>query len=200
MEVVSPILHSNEIWETEITTLWNVIGSKFRVFENETAGCHVHVAPIGRLYTLEEVKAVAFASRYYEPYIISILPYERRINSYCKRNSMMTNEMGETKGENIPQHYRRSGLDTVSWKIDEDNLERVCRYMQGGMEKQHRYVLWNFQNLVSRTGTGTIEFRGGPHLRDAQKTTHWITFAVVFVSMAMGDVSTIVFQRRTTLY
>lgn len=34
-------------------------------------------------------------------------------------------------------------------------------------------------------GSGTIEFRGGRHLRGPNRTFWWITFAVCFVSLAL---------------
>ncbi|KAF3179101.1 hypothetical protein TWF225_007635 [Orbilia oligospora] len=40
-----------------------------------------------------EAKTIAFACCYYEPYIISFMPEERRDHTYCKRNSKVSPRM-----------------------------------------------------------------------------------------------------------
>jgi hypothetical protein len=182
MEIVSPVLKSYENWEEQVAALWHVVKDNFKVYKNETAGTHVHVAPIDRSFKLCEMKAIAFACCYYEPYILSILPYERRNHRYCNRNSNVVQPMGD-----LVRAQSVCGVWTLREEINSlESVEQVCEFLQGGMKKEHRYVLWNFQNLARRTGT--IEFRGGRHLRGPVKTMWWITFVVVFVSMAIDQV------------
>lgn len=80
------------------------------------------------------------------------------------------------------------------------NANELCSYMQASID--NRKVLWNFQNTVSRPGyttSGTIEFRGGRHLRGKVRTLRWITFAIAFISMALGEVNDPHIQREVFL-
>lgn len=54
--------------------------------------------------------------------------------------------------------------------------------------QRDRYVLWNFGNTISTRDTGTIEFRGGRHLRDGFRTKRWIVFALSFIALAIEEV------------
>jgi hypothetical protein len=189
MESVSRKLRSDEDWEKEIELFWKAMDRTFMVQKNTTCGSHIHVAPIGRPYTLREVKSIAFACCFYEPYVVSLLPTERRDHPYCKRNSKVTTRMGML--------YRQR--TSVALKIIANDIREktsrgdVCKYIQNGLNHSDRGVLWNFQNLVNSTTeshspSGTIEFRGGRHLRGPVRTLRWITLAIVFISMAIHEV------------
>ena len=189
MESVSRKLRSDEDWEKEIKLFWEAMDRIFTVQKNTTCGSHVHVAPIGRPYTLEEVKRIAFACCIYEPYVVSLLPTDRRDHPYCKRNSNVATRMGMLYRQQTPTALKMIANDIK----EKTNRRDVCKYMQNGLNHSDRAVLWNFQNLVNSTReshspSGTIEFRGGRHLRGPKRTLRWITFAVVFISMAIHEV------------
>jgi len=182
MESVTPVLYFNHNWADTMRKFWDVLLRMFKVKKNLTAGTHVHVGKGARSrFTLKEAKAIAFASCYYEPYVISLLPVERRDYRYCRRNTKVAGRMG--------QLYRKRSESAIS-QIASDikrktNRKGLCTYVQGGMDAGHRSVLWNFQNLMNKKGT--IEFRGGRHMRGPRITLRWITFVIVFVLMALEE-------------
>jgi hypothetical protein len=179
-----------EAWEHKIKLFWEALRSEFEVQKDPLCGSHIHIAPIGRKYTLGEVKQIAFAVCYYEPYVVSILPRERRDNGYCLRNSNVAPRMGSLFKQRSPEAWKTIAKDIKG----KSTPEQVCIYLQDGVDRDHRFVLWNFQNLVApvvnaRPPSGTIEFRGGRHLRGKVRTIRWITFVIVFISMALREVS-----------
>lgn len=185
MESVSPILDSSTSWETKIEKFWRVLRKMFEV-EKSNCGTHIHIAPIGRNYTLKEAKTIAFACCYYERYIISCLPEERRNHEYCRRNTQVATKMGQL-------YEARTSRSLVQIASDLNTLSRfedLITYMQG----DNRRVLWNFHNLCYNS-KGTIEFRGGRHLRGPIRSMAWITFAQVFVLMALDEVSHYTLQK-----
>ena len=189
MESVSPILKSSDNWETEIKNFWNALRAMFEVQKTFTCGTHIHLAPWERKYTLREAKVIAFACCYYERYVISCLPEERRDHGYCRRNTMVATEMGKQYEANTSD-----GLAQIASDINAlDDFEELVVYMQGGTEFARRRVLWNFRNLCYGT-KGTIEFRGGRHLRGPNRAVAWITFAQVFILMALEEVSSSAFR------
>jgi hypothetical protein len=182
MESVSPIMYLNDHWEDKISRFWRAMHSLFGVRKNHTAGTHVHVSPVSRKFTLCEVKTIAFACCYYEPYVVSLLPVERRDYRYCQRNTKVAPRMGAL--------YRRR-TSAAMMKIASEirgkiSMKGVCVYVQGGLDSAHRTVLWNFQNLAH--SKPTVEFRGGRHMRGPVRTLRWIAFVIVFISLALDEV------------
>lgn len=179
-------MKTDENWEEQIKLFWEAMTKVFKIQQDTSCGSHIHVAPIGRKWTLDELKKIAFAVCIYESYVCAVLPSERRDNPHCERNS----KIGTLMGGSLRQRSS-TALRTISNQIKfKSNANELCAYMQGSID--NRKVLWNFQNTVSRVGyspSGTIEFRGGRHLRGKVRTLRWITFAIAFISMALGEVS-----------
>ncbi|KAF1831788.1 hypothetical protein BDW02DRAFT_581773 [Decorospora gaudefroyi] len=57
VEIFSPVLF--EDWQTKITSVFDVIERAFTTVQNESAGTHVHVAPVGRNWTLAEIRQIS---------------------------------------------------------------------------------------------------------------------------------------------
>jgi len=181
MECVSRIMKSDSRWQPEIRTFWKILRELFNVQKTASCGTHVHVAPWQRRYSLAEVRTIAFACCYYERYIVSCMPTERRDYDYCRRNSKVVQRMGQ-----LYRKKTRGGLAQIATDIlATTNFNEIIIYMQGSAEGNRR-VLWNFRNLTS---SGTIEFRGGRHMRGSERTVRWISFVVVFILMALDEVS-----------
>jgi Putative amidoligase enzyme len=190
MESVSPKLKSSNCWEIDIRNFWNAMREMFEVQKSPTCGTHVHLAPWERKYTLQEAKTIAFACCYYERYVISCLPKERRDYDYCRLNSMVATKMGK-----LYQAKTSNGLAQIASDINAlDDFDGLIGYMQGGLELERRKVLWNFRNLRDQS-KGTIEFRGGRHLRGPRRAIAWITFAQVFILMALDEVRSSAFRK-----
>lgn len=183
MEAVSPIMKSSHRWEDTVAKFWEVMADLFDIKKNLTCGTHIHVAPWQARFTLQQAQTIAFACCYWEPYVVSFLPVERRDYGYCQRNTALASRMGYLYRKETPSAWK-----TIAHEIKRtNNFEELCTYMQGGMGSDHRKVLWNFQNLCNETGT--IEFRGGRHMRGPNRTLRWVTFTIVFVLMALETVS-----------
>jgi hypothetical protein len=182
MESVSPILDSSTRWDLDIQAFWRVLREMFEV-EKSDCGTHIHIAPMGRRYTLKEAKTIAFACCYYERYIISCLPEERRDHDYCRRNTRVATKMGQLYEARTSKALVQIASDLNTLSMFED----LVTYMQGSTHGDRR-VLWNFHNLCYGS-KGTIEFRGGRHLRGPIRSVAWITFAQVFILMALDEVS-----------
>ncbi len=183
MECVSPIIRSSKRWERVIKKVWNTLREMFEIERSLSCGSHIHLAPWRKKYTLQEAKRIAFACCYYERYIIACLPEERRDHLYCRRNSMVATKMGKL--------YRAKTTNSLAHIASDinalHNFEELIVYIQGGTALDQRRVLWNFHNLWAGS-KGTIEFRGGRHLRGPQRAIAWITFAQVFILMALKEV------------
>jgi len=153
----------------------------FKVQQNFTCGSHVHVAPKGRSYTLPELKIIAFAIITHEHLLDAFLPKQRLDNRYCKKNSAVSARL---KG------FFVNGRSSVTFSaiatfLRARNEKAEVRELMQGVEQGDRYVIWNFANINK---SGTIEFRGGRHLRGPNRSNWWITFAVSFISLALNQV------------
>jgi hypothetical protein len=186
MECVSPILKSSDNYSYIIERLWQAIKTSHHVKTTATCGTHIHVAPRTRAFQLSEARKIAFACSYYEPYVVSCLPTERRDHRYCKRNSNVAGRMGDLYRMRSSNALARIAADIKGL----DHFGSLIDYMQGGRDGAHRRVIWNFQNLQ---GTGTIEFRGGKQMHGPNRTIRWINFAIAFILMALHEVSTLNF-------
>jgi len=180
MECVSTVQDFDKhVWESEVKNFWAVLLSLFEVKKNFTAGTHIHVAPWGKPFSLKQAQIIAFACCYYEPYVISLMPKERRDYKYCQRNTQVAGRMAIL--------YKQKKIHVIASDIKKKgSLKSLCTYMQGGVDSGHRRVMWNFQGLLKKK-TGTIEFRGGRHMRGPGRTIRWITFVVVFVMLAIKE-------------
>ena len=150
--------------------------------KNISCGAHVHVSPYRYKYGLDQLKRIAYAVVVWEGFVQEILPEERRRNEYCESASELSDDLG-------------SDIESRNEGSDEDNFDVVRRRIQNirsrkqlvkYMQDDERYALWNFQNTLEGK-SGTIEFRGGRHLRGKFRTKRWIAFVVSFISLALQD-------------
>jgi hypothetical protein len=184
LEAVSPILHITNEWEKELTLFWAAIRKVFKVMENYSCGSHIHVAPVGRKYTLAELKTIAFAIVTHEHFVKSMLPSARRDNRYCNLNSEVSPQLKAL----LQNGKNATVFKTIGERIKSmQNSNQIMELMQGTSQGA-RYVVWNFKNIASGR-SGTIEFRGGRHLRGPNRSFWWITFTIVFISLALKKVS-----------
>ena len=182
MEAVSPkFTTKNGHWIADIINFWEAFDHLFKLdSRNLSCGCHIHVAPRTRSYTLEELKTIAYAVVIYEKHIREFMKPERRGKHYCRTNTTLSPSLIRifdpgTNRDTYSQFARE--LRAITTK------ETLCAFMQG----EERRVIWNFRNIVPN-GIGTVEFRGGPQLHTSQETIRWIMFAVGFIELALNEV------------
>ena len=169
----------------EIKLFWDAFHEVFeQENNNQSCGSHVHIKPGDRSYNMKDLRSIAYAVVVYEKHVLEFLPEERRNHHYCNPNTEVS--------PRLRQIFRR-GRSKASYNdlqeqiLDIDTPEDLCTFMQGDQEDNRR-VLWNFSNVRSSDGIGTIEFRGGPVLHTATRTIYWIEFAVGFILLATEEV------------
>ena len=138
---------------------------------------------------MEELRQVAYVVATTEPWIAHILPPERVNNMYSQSNSSSASsasgfvepwgEWGSDWASHVPE------LSKIWRSIGtRRNQKQLCRYIQGS----NKYTMWNFLHTLEGR-KGTIEFRGGRHLRGPVITKRWIVFTVAFVALAIEKVT-----------
>lgn len=148
---------------------------------SKLCGSHIHVsAAPNKRFNCEQLRSIAFGVILYEKNVLQLLPESRRGNQYCVPNSA---KMGESGFMNYADPIDMGIMRDHIWGCfqDDDTIGYdLSKFMQGSS----RRVLWNFQNI---RGSGSIEFRGGPRLRDPITTKRWIAFVVSFVHMCISN-------------
>ena len=184
LEAVSPIMYSDDpsSWRGQIDLFWKVTWNIFYVTRNTSCGTHVHVSPLHRNYDFIELKRIAYAAVAWGPLVEEILPVDRRGNPYCEQPAVLSEALSSDLDDG---GSRNDPLYSVRRKIRRMKTpQRLFKYMQN----EKRFALWNFKNAVPDTGTGSIEFRGGAHMRGNTGTKELIGFVVSFISLALqGD-------------
>ena len=167
----------------EIIWFWRAFDEVFeQEYGNESCGSHVHVKPGGQGYDMEGLRSIAYAVVIYEKHVLEFLPEERRNHHYCQPNTEVSPKLKWI----FRRGRSKASYDDFRAQIDEiETPEELRTFMQGDQEGNRR-VLWNFSNVSS--DIGTVEFRGGPMLYTADRTIHWILFAVGFILLAIEEV------------
>lgn len=166
---------------------WSAWSEVFEEPEDSTlCGCHVHVSPSPQQeFSLSQLRRIAFGVVRYEPLVAELLPAHRNDNKYCRLNTEKSEELHQ-----IMSHTPR-GMDLIAVKHRLDQVAdkyQLRNLMQQSYEpKKDRYVLWNFDN--ARPGkSGSVEFRGGPGIRDSEQTKTWVSFVVAFIHLCLSQV------------
>lgn len=190
LEVVAPKLMAGDVWEHQIRLVWQAIRDLFRVKKHAiSCGSHVHVAPTSRAFTLDELKLIAMFTVIHEDSILKTLHTTRENHKYCERNTKIEgtglwDDFGRVKHGRQLSYFREDGLRACQLAIaDISSKTELVEYIQG----EERRVLWNFRNILPG-GSGTVEFRGGRHLRGPNRTISWATFGILFIDLALRSV------------
>jgi hypothetical protein len=185
MEISSPILQTIQDWRGSINSLWSEIERIFRVKQGKTCcGSHVHISPVGRNFTISELKKIAKFVLMMEEHIFNLLPQTRRHHRFCELNTFVSPRLKGLKARG------KSGAVYGEFCLAVGNCrneQELCHLMQEGYSTSQR-TLWNFNNTFA-DGKGTVEFRGGRHLQGPERTKAWITLALSLVHLAIYKVS-----------
>lgn len=168
----------------ELDLFWEAMNTVFKVQRNFSCGSQVHVAPRGRQWRIRELKIITYAIITQEHLIEAFLTKERRGIQYCKNNSEVSGYMSD---------FFANGKSAFLFSQVSDSVRQITQnfqihnLMHGDDSPGARpYVLWNFQNIM--VGSGTIEFRGGRHLRGPNRSKWLVTFVVAYISLALKQV------------
>lgn len=181
MEIVSPVMKTKDEPSQTLAEFWEAINVGFTVQKERSCGGHVHITPSNstKRFSITDLRAIAFATVVYEDCVYSILPQARKLSRYCKPNTQQDSHLRRIcAGGPSTQAYRTVGNILNELATADD----VYGFLQNT-----RYVLWNFQHVVSNS-SGTVEFRGGSQFRDTNGTLRWIAFVVAFINLALSEV------------
>ncbi|KAI1116789.1 putative amidoligase enzyme-domain-containing protein [Nemania sp. NC0429] len=177
MEAVSPVLSCRQNWEGDIDTFWSAMRAVFHMPERSSrCGSHIHMSRSrGKRFSLSQLKTIAYGIVIYEPLIVHLLMPNRAHNEYCQLNTENSSQLTMC-GSSWP---------AIARLIKSATSAEVLRDIM----QDNRYVLWNFDNIVSGR-SGTIEFRGGRCLRGEIRTKRWIAFtiAIIHAILSMDDI------------
>jgi len=109
--MVSPVLF--EGWKDSLEKLFRVIDRAFIILPNESAGTHLHVAPVGRTWTLEEIRQLSKGLFAWNKILDDLMSRNRQKyaawnqwdeklqgGSVCKVDSLSLNEIVEAVSPN----------------------------------------------------------------------------------------------------
>lgn len=149
--------------------MWERTRSACLVKTNKSCGTHIHLSPLGRSWTLEELKSIAIAINHFESAFEVLLPMTRRGSPYARSNRRYMNSALENKGDSecIEAVLACQSVDDLATLMCTD-----------------RYVAWNFVNLKKDYTKGTLEWRQPPGQNDAVGCLAWIELALNFVHSA----------------
>ncbi|KFY80805.1 hypothetical protein V499_00387 [Pseudogymnoascus sp. VKM F-103] len=181
LEAVSPKMHDTWTLKRQVNRFWEATNEIFDIESNTSCGAHIHVAPFGRAYKLVELVKVAHAVATQENHVLKILPQERINNDYCRPCSFRSEELKLGLEYSMEYDVEYPSAHVAISLLKMKDATELIHYMQSNS----RYVLWNFQNTTSRSGT--VEFRGGRHLTGPVRTKRWTAFTVSFISKAIED-------------
>lgn len=170
-------MYTSKDWEGVVDKFWDAQKAVFHMPAKSTsAGSHIHIAPgLRQRWSLEQLKNIAVGVACFERYIREILPASRRDNKYCPGNT--------TKSDRLRGYYS----DADGWRPLLSALRTMNRAEVISLMQSDRNVLWNFRPAAD-DGIGTIEFRGGRHLRGPARTKWWISFAVAYIHFLLQQV------------
>ena len=174
----------DEDWDEQIRMLWETINKLFTVWRDFKCGTHVHVAPFKRRYSMDDLQSIAYAVASQEEFVTKILPKERRNHQYCQANSQSSTDLSSDLESDREDDPTGLSFRNVGQEIMRKNTPSALRDYVHGDGRYHR---WNFGNIVGDKASGTIEFRGGRHVRGEVRTKRWIAFAVSFIAKALKD-------------
>ncbi|KZL78782.1 SWIM zinc finger domain protein [Colletotrichum tofieldiae] len=125
LEAVSPVLSTCHRWEGTIEVFWAACDRVFQMPEaSHRCGSHIHVSPSPlKMFSLSQLKRVAYGVVFYEPLVEEILPRSRRNHPYCKLN---TEHSDELKTIIWSSQDTESSLRRVRHRIIDGSHEETC--------------------------------------------------------------------------
>ena len=170
-------MYTTEEWQSEVKAVFTILNQLFEVKLSSACSLHVHVSPLGRVFTADDVKNLFRSALYYELPFFTILPPARKDNIWAKS---ITNHLHIDLAEVAEQSWAPYfGLADRYNRKDE-----IFTYLLG----ETRSLTWNFGQF-GPMGCGTIEHRSPPPVKSAQEAIHWVavTLGCVHNSLHLED-------------
>ncbi|EAQ86558.1 predicted protein [Chaetomium globosum CBS 148.51] len=181
IEIISPPMSSNKQWQTEIKTIFDVVGESFDFWTNENCACHVHVSPgptKNSTYSLTDLNQMAKGAFFWEDALCDLLPPERRVNRYADPNYTY---FCHQEYLDVP----RDGWAPIFHELDavtSQGQDTFLYHMRGGAN-QTRYISTSFDPF---TKYGTVELRRQAGAASALTVIHRVLLALTLHVSSMN--------------
>ncbi|KAL8667548.1 MAG: hypothetical protein Q9168_007236 [Polycauliona sp. 1 TL-2023] len=159
VEIKTPIFLYQEKAFSQLIRVMQILSQNFNISVNKTCGLHIHVGNGINGIPFSVVKNLAILATVFERQFNSLHPRHRIHNNYCR-----------------PLSQRWNGLDPnlIATEIESfANIEQLVAKLSAihGQPEKHHAI--NFQNLVGKDGTHTIEFRQHRGTTDTVAMIQW---------------------------
>ncbi|KAK0718610.1 hypothetical protein B0T26DRAFT_676751 [Lasiosphaeria miniovina] len=177
VEIVSRPIRADEFWEDEMELVYQTLASWFNIFVNNSCSMHVHVTPgtsgTHPFYSKEQLASVACGTCYWEHPLFTIMPKDRKDNSYAVPN---TKHIPKLKAR-YDEFYAAGSTKTWSHvygpflSAKSRSLLHVVDLMYGNKDRvkpegkpksdYNKYMSTNFCNVQASCGTVELRRQGG---------------------------------------
>lgn len=189
IEIKSPVYYFSEGALSDVTRVWEIIASTYKVVVNDSMGLHVHVGNGVDAFDGETLRNLFGILWTTEKWIETIHPPHRRVNIFCP-NFHRCSTLGHDIGSQSLDHPEGEVLEWIlnrSPPTVQELLDTIC--MDSGA--------YNFVNLKRNINIGstkrTIEFRQHEATVDAEKVTQWIRTCVGLVKASAAADPTVLY-------
>lgn len=169
-------MSTNEDWQGEIEKVFLVILKTCEI--QLTTGCsmHVHISPRSvQNWDNDQLKRIIKQVIYYDSSLTTIMPPDRKDNTWAKSNVKMTPDW-KAGYDQVPQRTWAPLFDS----FDKHKMKQALLHDWS----QKRYVSWNFANVLSTCGT--VEFRRPPGVKADVDAKHWVAIALGYIAHAIA--------------
>lgn len=187
IEIKSPVFYFSEGALCDVTRVWELIASTYKVVVNDSMGLHVHVGNGVDAFdgeTLRNLWAILWTT---EKWIDTIHPLHRRFNTFClsfRRCSTLGREIGDQSLEDPEGEVLEWILARAPPSVEE-LLDTICIHSGA----------YNFVNLQPNYNVEsikrTIEFRQHEATLDAERVKQWVRVCVGLVKASASAEPTI---------
>jgi hypothetical protein len=178
VEIVTPKILADSNLPRIIDHFWSVLDANFDFRQEFSCGFHVHISSASQAYSMAQLRQMAKAVTFWEPFTARCAPPSRqdRVVGMCDSN---VSADGTSVGADLYRLGPWRGLTHAFSYIDRAERDDIVMYVC-----PDKYRAWNF-NPCRAGGFGSIEFRRAPGVVNVKKAKHWIAFVMAFVEMAI---------------
>ncbi|KAF1829100.1 hypothetical protein BDW02DRAFT_612999 [Decorospora gaudefroyi] len=157
------------MWLAALQTLFTFITRAFDILDKDISATHVHVAPVGRRWSLTEIQSITKCLLAWTPHFRRVLPLEHGEFAAWQTSQLYDKTIDPSSMHDLVLHMVE----------DEQELEGPCN--------SSRYVAWNFLPLENDDPRSTIEFRRPCQSLCYNHAAHWVALTLGLFSIVLDD-------------
>ena len=186
-EITSRILTTDEDWQAELGKVFGILSKYCRILLTWDCSMHVHVSPDRlRSFSDAELQGLCKGLCYLDEATTAALPGERKENHWAPRNLKVQGDGIFFQDLKVIQKTYED-VPTGSWGplfrlLDTIQAVDVCKTIQ----HNNKAAGWNFLNICTSDGHGTVEFRRPPGADSARKAIHWTAIVLGLFSESLA--------------